>query len=103
MSENDALFLNEARTEGRSCLAYGSVEGWAVPCGEDRPQASAAQQKGGKTVRKPVILAAVVAASLGLFLADSGPNHQVRNMHFGVSGSNVKDITSRFCCGGTLG
>jgi len=29
--------------------------------------------------------------------------YQSRNTHFGVSGSNVKDITSAFCCGGTLG
>src|SRR6185295_4983005 len=36
-------------------------------------------------------------------LADSGANHRVRNLHFGVSGGNVKDITTRFCCSGTLG
>ena len=36
-------------------------------------------------------------------LADAGPNHQVRNTHFGVSGGNVNDITKRFCCSGTLG
>src|SRR5262250_1941995 len=36
-------------------------------------------------------------------LADGGPNHQVRNTHFGVSGGNVNDITRRFCCSGTLG
>lgn len=36
-------------------------------------------------------------------LADNGPNHRVRNQHFGVSGGNVNDITSRFCCSGTLG
>jgi hypothetical protein len=36
-------------------------------------------------------------------LADGGANHQVRNMHFGVSGGNVNDISSRFCCSGTLG
>jgi len=29
--------------------------------------------------------------------------YQSRNTHFGVSGSNVKDVTSAFCCGGTLG
>src|SRR5262249_522865 len=32
-----------------------------------------------------------------------GANHQVRNIHFGVSGGNVNDITARFCCSGTLG
>jgi hypothetical protein len=36
-------------------------------------------------------------------LADSGANHQIRNMHFGVSGGNVNDITRAFCCSGTLG
>jgi hypothetical protein len=36
-------------------------------------------------------------------LADGGPNHRVRNEHFGVSGGNVNDITTRFCCSGTLG
>jgi hypothetical protein len=36
-------------------------------------------------------------------LADSGANHQVRNMHFGVSGGNVNNITRAFCCSGTLG
>ena len=35
--------------------------------------------------------------------ADSGPNHQVANTNFGVSGGNVNDISRRFCCGGTLG
>jgi Peptidase family S64 len=35
--------------------------------------------------------------------ADGGPNHQVRNTHFGVSGGNTNDITKRFCCSGTLG
>jgi hypothetical protein len=35
--------------------------------------------------------------------ADGGPNHRVRNLHFGVSGGNVNDITKRFCCSGTLG
>jgi len=35
--------------------------------------------------------------------ADGGPNHQVRNTRFGVSGGNVNDSTRRFCCSGTLG
>jgi hypothetical protein len=29
--------------------------------------------------------------------------YQTRNMHFGVSGGNIKDITRLFCCSGTLG
>jgi hypothetical protein len=36
-------------------------------------------------------------------LADSGANHQKRNLHFGVSGGNVNDISRRYCCSGTLG
>ncbi|HWW75140.1 MAG TPA: trypsin-like serine protease [Pyrinomonadaceae bacterium] len=36
-------------------------------------------------------------------MADGGANHQKRNTHFGVSGGNVKDISRRFCCSGTLG
>ena len=36
-------------------------------------------------------------------LADGGANHRVRNLHLGVSGGNVNDETSRFCCSGTLG
>jgi hypothetical protein len=29
--------------------------------------------------------------------------YQTRNMHFGVSGGNVNNITRAFCCSGTLG
>src|SRR6185369_3014304 len=36
-------------------------------------------------------------------LADGGANHRVRNQHFGVSGGNVLDRSSSFCCSGTLG
>jgi Peptidase family S64 len=36
-------------------------------------------------------------------LADGGANHQKRNTHFGVSGGNVNDHSSAFCCSGTLG
>lgn len=35
--------------------------------------------------------------------ADNGPNHRIRNVHFGVSGGNVNDISRRYCCSGTLG
>jgi hypothetical protein len=58
---------------------------------------------------KTLLLFALVATLL-LFsslltpgLADGGANHRVRNLHFGVSGGNVNDISSRFCCSGTLG
>lgn len=47
-----------------------------------------------------VICLFVITPSL---LADSGANHRVRNLHFGVSGGNVNDISRRFCCSGTLG
>ena len=36
-------------------------------------------------------------------LADGGANHRARNQHFGVSGGNVNDASTRFCCSGTLG
>jgi len=58
---------------------------------------------------KTLMVFALVAA-LALFssmltsgLADGGANHRVRNLHFGVSGGNVNDASSRFCCSGTLG
>ena len=35
--------------------------------------------------------------------ADGGANHQTRNLHFGVSGGNVNDVSRAFCCSGTLG
>jgi hypothetical protein len=50
-----------------------------------------------------VAVALVGGSLLTPGLADSGANHQKRNMHFGVSGGNVKDITRAFCCSGTLG
>ena len=50
------------------------------------------------------VTALLVAGSLATpGLADGGPNHQVRNQHFGVSGGNVNDASARFCCSGTLG
>ena len=58
---------------------------------------------------KTVMVFALVATLL-LFgslltsgLADGGANHRVRNQHFGVSGGNVNDHSSAFCCSGTLG
>ena len=60
--------------------------------------------------RLKTLLAFALVATLLLFsslltpgLADGGPNHRVRNQHFGVSGGNVDDISKRFCCSGTLG
>lgn len=60
--------------------------------------------------RLKTLLICAIVASLLLFgsllqsgLADGGANHQVRNLHLGVSGGNVNDISRRFCCSGTLG
>ncbi|HEV2915540.1 MAG TPA: hypothetical protein VGX92_19825 [Pyrinomonadaceae bacterium] len=56
---------------------------------------------------------ALVSALLAFFIgaplltspssADNGPNHRVRNLHFGVSGGNIRDISRLYCCSGTLG
>jgi hypothetical protein len=51
-------------------------------------------------------LSTILALSVSIapvFFADSGANHQDRNLNFGVSGGNVNDISRRFCCSGTLG
>ena len=55
-------------------------------------------------------LVCLLVATLVLFssllpssLADGGANHQVRNLHLGVSGGNVDDHSKAFCCSGTLG
>jgi hypothetical protein len=44
--------------------------------------------------------AAIIGAPL---LVEAANPYQSRNMNFGVSGGNVNDITSAFCCSGTLG
>lgn len=49
----------------------------------------------------PVIVA-LLTISPSLF-ADGGANHQVANTSFGVSGGNINDRSSAFCCSGTLG
>src|SRR4051812_8075869 len=61
-------------------------------------------------LRLKTLMVFALVATLLLFsslltsgLADGGANHRVRNQHFGVSGGNVNDITTRFCCSGTLG
>jgi hypothetical protein len=63
-----------------------------------------------RTLRLAVVasvFAFVVANLLALrmvnALADAGNHHRIRNLNFGVSGSNVNDASSAFCCGGTLG
>jgi len=52
--------------------------------------------------RTKTILVAAALCVVPLW-ADGGPNHRVRNQHFGVSGGNVQDISRRYCCSGTLG
>ena len=54
-------------------------------------------------LRASVVLALILTVTPGLLLADSGKNHQVRNQHLGVSGGNVNNHSSAFCCSGTLG
>lgn len=49
-----------------------------------------------------ILVVSLLTVGPSLF-ADGGPNHRVRNLHFGVSGGNVRDRTSQFCCSGTLG
>lgn len=49
------------------------------------------------------LVACLVSFPTSPSLADGGANHRVRNLHFGVSGGNVNDISRRFCCSGTLG
>jgi hypothetical protein len=60
--------------------------------------------------RVKTLMIFALVASLLLFsslltagLADGGANHRVRNLNFGVSGGNVLDRSSSFCCSGTLG
>src|SRR6266568_3283076 len=50
---------------------------------------------------KTYFAASVLVCAAATLLA-ANP-YQSRNTHLGVSGSNVNDITSAFCCGGTLG
>jgi hypothetical protein len=50
---------------------------------------------------------APIVATAAIFctplLVQAATPYRSRNMHFGVSGGNVKDISSLFCCSGTLG
>lgn len=51
-------------------------------------------------------LSCTLLCSIGLVLADNGPNHQVKQalpISLGTSGGNVNNVTHRFCCSGTLG
>lgn len=48
-------------------------------------------------------LIAVVIVGLTCAPVLTQAQYQTRNMHFGVSGGNINDITRSFCCSGTLG
>ena len=51
----------------------------------------------------PVLALSLLTIGPSMIWADGGANHRVRNIHFGVSGGNIKDSSRRFCCSGTLG
>ena len=53
----------------------------------------------------PFALSSALLLSVGLVLAQSGPNqiNQALPVSLGTSGGNVHDSTKRFCCSGTLG
>jgi hypothetical protein len=46
---------------------------------------------------------AIIALIFSPVTTPAANPYQSRNQHFGVSGGNVKDISSAFCCSGTLG
>ncbi len=52
-------------------------------------------------VRAFLVTTLVCVLGIGLLIA--AENHQTRNMHFGVSGGNIHNISNAFCCSGTLG
>jgi hypothetical protein len=54
------------------------------------------------TTRLLALIVAVTLVSLPATSRAANP-YQSRNMHFGVSGGNVNDISRAFCCSGTLG
>jgi hypothetical protein len=55
-----------------------------------------------KATRHSAVLTFVALLSLPLMSWAASP-YQMRNMHFGVSGGNINDISKAFCCSGTLG
>jgi hypothetical protein len=54
-------------------------------------------------IRSFALIISAVAILCAPLLVQAANPYQSRNMHFGVSGGNVNDITSAFCCSGTLG
>ncbi len=56
--------------------------------------------------RALLVMAVALVFGLQLVMADSGALHQVIQtppIQLGTSGGNIKDISSAFCCSGTLG
>ena len=49
------------------------------------------------------LLLSILTAVFVCMPAVTQAQYQTRNMHFGVSGGNVNDISRAFCCSGTLG
>jgi len=57
--------------------------------------------KAGRTWRA-ICLVSCIAIAISA-AADSGLDHQRNSLMFGTSGGNVKDISTLYCCSGTLG
>ena len=74
-------------------------------------QTKNALRKGGLQMLKKSLYFVVfsllsVALVAGSLLADAGPQHQVRQVRpiqLGTSGGDVNDMSSGYCCSGTLG
>ncbi len=53
-----------------------------------------------------IVFVLLITLSQGLLWADTGPQHQARQnrpIQLGTSGGNIGDMSSAFCCSGTLG
>lgn len=60
----------------------------------------------GKNSDMKLKISSLLAIVTAVFVCAPGvtqAQYQTRNMHFGVSGGNINDISRRFCCSGTLG
>jgi hypothetical protein len=54
-------------------------------------------------LRPTSAVALVLTLAVAALTADGGANHRVSSESYGVSGGNVNDRSTRFCCSGTLG
>lgn len=59
-------------------------------------------KRGVRHLWRAATFAMVIAFALSA-AADSGPNHQGVSALFGTSGGNINDISTLYCCSGTLG